>query len=534
MGPRPGLRILGISVVGLLGFAAALSWWRTHRPVADPRQGLELPPTWAPTTQPEPPPAAPPIAEWVTKGMMEAKSGHWVEARKLLLEAIQPMEAWDVNREAPRLDAEATFQLGNILREGLGGPKEPLGAARSFVLSLANEAGPTDAFLGLAAMFRAGEGVAKDPAFARIIEKDLEARAKRGAVWQAPEDAARLADMFMVGNLFQRDLLAASTLFYVAKDKAKSRQALEQAAQEGVREAHFRLAFSFLGVGSPITEKDPAKAIEHFTRAGELGMPGAWYQLGLLYLKGDVTTKDDAAAFSCFSKEPDLAHYQLGMAFWEGKGTARDPELARGHLLAAVKAKKIFPDGLAALATIYKDGIGVVKDPVLAARYSPMVADKVFPSGLHESLGNPGAGDPGKIPDIQTLMTMKAPASSWLEYGKALLQQQRVASAAMAFEKASELGSAEGGLQLGRLCIGDWGMSGDEATMVREPFPRDLAKGRTLLEAAARVGLHPRPDQPPPVNRIYQEALAKADRYHGQDPRRLYYLLTVWANSGGC
>jgi len=471
-------------------------------------------------------------------GMAEAGDGRFKESRQHLLEAVRPFEEWEADKEPPySTNNDAALQLGLMLRDGHGGPKDPIGAARCFVLAIRGEGSPMDAYLHLEMMYRTGAGVPRDLKFADLIQHSLHLRATRDPLswtWRHP-DAIRLAEKVIQGDKFPRDLVVAAKLYYVAEDKATCRKVLEQACQEGSIEAHMWLANSFLGGGWPVTEKDPIKAIDHFQIAGNLGHAEAWFELGRMYKWGTLVQPDDAKAFECFQKAPRQSAYFLGLAYWEGKVTERDAVKARNFLIPVVQGDYFQSDALAVLASIYGDGVGVAKDPVLAARYSPLVAVKETVPPAKPRVGRPWEGDPQRVVNIQKLLTQKAPATSWLEYGKALMKATRISSAAIAFGRAMDLGSADAELLLGQLYSGDWGMSGDDMSAVIEPLPLDSSKGKALLDSAAKKG-----KRPPLISGeddrgdMFKAAKEKADKYSGQDPRRLFYLIEAWSWEDGC
>jgi len=340
--------------------------------------------------------------------------------------------------------------------------------------------------------------------------------------------------MFTQGTLLPRNLINAANLFYVANDKLASRRLQEQAAKEGSSMAHWNLAHSYCGSGWPVTERDPRKAVEHLEKAGQLGMVQAWYELGVLYQTGYEIPKDEVKAFEWFQKSPDFSASYLGLAYWEGRITKRDLQKARHYLLDASKRGRIGSDGLSALATMYRKGLGVTKDPVLAARFSPLIVDEPAKPPAAPKVRKPWAGDLNSVVNIQGLLQQDSPASSWLEYGKALMRVTRISSAAIALARASELGSAEAEFMLGQLYTGDWGISPGDDIHVMEPLKLDPAKGKALLDSASRKGV--RPAQPSDSEEVQptNEAQHGAAKYGGQDPRRLYFLFQVWNSKEGC
>jgi len=470
------------------------------------------------------------------RGRQAAQAGRFKEARDYLVKAVRPGEVWDEENEAPWTSPDTAFQLGLLLKDGKGGPADALGAARCFVLALrGGSAGPLDAYLNLASMYRTGTGVPQDSDFAKLIEDRLRFDASQATPWIGrPADALRLAEMFTQGTLLPRNLINAANLFYVTNDKLASRRLQEQAAKEGSSMAHWNLAHSYCGSGWPVTERDPKKAVEHLEKAGELGMVQAWYELGVLYQTGYEIPKDEVKAFDWFQKSPEFSASYLGLAYWEGRITKRDLQKARHYLLDASKRGRIGSDGLSALATMYRNGLGVTKDPVLAARFSPLIVDEPAKPPAEPKVRKSWAGDRNTVVDIQELLQQHSPASSWLEYGKALRRVTRISSAAIALARASELGSAEAEMMLGQLYTGDWGISLSDDIHVVEPLQLDPVKGRALISSASQKGVKPAKSSDSEGVQTSDEVRLGAENYEGQDPRRLYYLLQVWNSKEGC
>lgn len=470
-------------------------------------------------------------------GLQAAKAGRFKEARDYLVKAVRPDEVWNEENEAPWASPDAACQLGILLKDGRGGPPDAIGAARCFVLALrGGSSGPLDAYLNLASMYRAGAGVPRDTDFANQIEDKLRFDASQSPLsWIGnPSDALRLAEMFAKGSLLPRNLLKAADFCYVANDKVASRKLQEQAAQEGSSMAHWNLANSYRGTGWPVTGLDSNKAVEHLTKAGELGMLQAWFELGVLYHAGYGVPKDEAKAFEWFQKSPYFSANYLGLAYWEGRVTKRDPQKARHHLLDASNHGRISADGLTALATIYRRGLGVPKDLVLAARFSPLIVDEPAKPPAKPKARKAWAGDRNTVVDIKDLLQQDSPASSWLEYGKALMKVTRISSAEIALARASELGSAEAEMMLGQLYNGDWGISPGDDIHVVEPLKLDPAKGKALIDSASKKGARPALSGDSGVVQAITEAQQGATKYEGQDPRRLYFLLQVWNSKEGC
>ena len=117
----------------------------------------------------------------------------------------------------------------------------------------------------------------------------------------------------------------------VRQDAAAAQKWYEAAAAKGNPDALFTLA-SILMTSSSVTNKD--EAVGMFRKAAEAGSSRAAYNLGLIYLQGQVAPREPAIAADWFRRAADEDQ----------------------------------PDALYALATLYRDGNGVPKDPIEAAR----------------------------------------------------------------------------------------------------------------------------------------------------------------------
>lgn len=129
-------------------------------------------------------------------------------------------------------------------------------------------------------------------------------------------------------------VLAAELLsqgYGVRQDAVAARKWYEAAAAKGNGDALFTLG-SLLMAAPAVTAKD--QAVDYFRRAAEAGNMRAAYNLGLVYLQGEVAPKEPAIAAEWFQRAAD-----------------RDQ-----------------PDALYALATLYRDGNGVPRDIVESAR----------------------------------------------------------------------------------------------------------------------------------------------------------------------
>ncbi|WP_245516273.1 tetratricopeptide repeat protein [Ancylobacter aquaticus] len=117
----------------------------------------------------------------------------------------------------------------------------------------------------------------------------------------------------------------------VRQNPTVAREWYEAAAAKGNPDALFTLG-AILMASPSAANKD--QAVDFFRRAAENGNARAAYNLGLVYLQGQVAPKEPAIA-----------------AEWFKRGAESDQ-----------------PDALYALATLYRDGNGVPQDPVESAR----------------------------------------------------------------------------------------------------------------------------------------------------------------------
>jgi TPR repeat protein len=142
-----------------------------------------------------------------------------------------------------------------------------------------------------------------------------------------------------------------------------------------------RLAADYLeGRGVP---KDPAQSAYWFTKAANLGDPGAQNQLGYLYIWGIGVTRDQAEAFRWFARAAGSGYQQakLNMAvmYLKGIGVARDPAFAIQLL------KELADKGNARaedyLGVIYLDGYSIPRDNGIAEKWFLASAKGKNPEG---------------------------------------------------------------------------------------------------------------------------------------------------------
>lgn len=102
----------------------------------------------------------------------------------------------------------------------------------------------------------------------------------------------------------------------------KQIKAWEDKAEKGTPEDKYKLAKLYRdGDGLP---KDPAKAVQWFTKAAEAGHAKAQYQLGLCYQDGFGVTQNVQEAMKWYIKSAEQgngnAMEKLGFMYWTGEG----------------------------------------------------------------------------------------------------------------------------------------------------------------------------------------------------------------------
>lgn len=141
---------------------------------------------------------------------------------------------------------------------------------------------------------------------------------------------------------------------------SRSFRALANAARDGSPEAQYQLA-AHLATGDGC-EKDVLAAADCYAKAAAQRHPEAFYNLGLMYLLGEVGRKAPRKGFALIRQGADLgswdAHWFLWQVYAAGlHGQTKNNDKAAYHLLACVGFRH--GDAVSALAEQLKarDGI---------------------------------------------------------------------------------------------------------------------------------------------------------------------------------
>lgn len=158
---------------------------------------------------------------------------------------------------------------------------------------------------------------------------------------------------------------------------------------ENSSEAQFFLGIMYLyGYG---TEKNDSKAFEHMEKSYELGNPNSAYYLGLMYLNGIGTFKVAFKAMALFkeaahnNENDHRAQLQIGLMYLEGVGTVENPENAFKWIKRA--AENTDAEAQFILGQLYRVGYGCKKDPGSMKNWLELAAARGH-LGANTLLGN--------------------------------------------------------------------------------------------------------------------------------------------------
>ena len=152
---------------------------------------------------------------------------------------------------------------------------------------------------------------------------------------------------------------------YGKADYATAVKELTPVAQRGDAKAQTTLGKIYgLGQGVP---KDSRASAEWFLKAAEQGVAEAQSVLGYMYLIGDGAPQSNGKALDWMTKAANqgdvMAQYNLGVMYG-GKGVKAEPAKAAQWMRKAAEQGHKY--ALNSLASMYQEGNGVAKDPVLA------------------------------------------------------------------------------------------------------------------------------------------------------------------------
>ena len=251
-------------------------------------------------------------------------------------------------------DVNAWLALGKFFDTGTYVDKNPKEAA--MWLERAAEKGHPIAMIGLGQKCVKGEGVEKDPKralelFTKAYEQD-----KRFGSYILGEaigdgigckkDYARAVELFKESH---ENHFALGTFNYgmmlemglgCEKDEEKGFELIKQAADEGIPDAMYRIAFHYRE-GTSGAKKDPERSFYYFKQAADKGFPLACVETGLCYENGFGTKVDKEEAFRYYEKGAQAGQHAaivcLAVCYRSGIGCNIDRDKSISLLETAVR-----------------------------------------------------------------------------------------------------------------------------------------------------------------------------------------------------
>lgn len=209
------------------------------------------------------------------------------------------------------------------------------------------EAGDPAAQTLIAEIYARGLGVARD---AEKAAKWYGKAAEQGA----PEAQMQYALMLIDGSFVEADSARAYTL-------------MRSAAEAGKPLAQFNLAQMMMERG-----ESPAEAVDLYERAAEAGLPDAQYAMAQVYAHGAggrVPEEEIAREWLLKAAQQNFDTAQLDLGTWlvEGRGGPADTEEGFAWLKRAADSGNVAAQNR--VAKLYRAGVGVEADPILAAAW---------------------------------------------------------------------------------------------------------------------------------------------------------------------
>jgi uncharacterized protein len=180
---------------------------------------------------------------------------------------------------------------------------------------------------------------------------------------------AKAAESGVAEAQFQYALMLIDGRF-AEKDPERAYELMQAAADAGNRLAQFN--FAQMVIDREAGPGGLAKAVSYYERAAEAGLPDAQYAMAQVYANG-VGGKplDEVKArewlIQAARQNYDTAQLDLGTWLVEGRGGKPNHEQGFSWLKRAADGGNVAAQNR--LAKLYRDGIGIEADPVLAAAW---------------------------------------------------------------------------------------------------------------------------------------------------------------------
>ena len=369
--------------------------------------------------------------------------------------------------------ATAWASLGNLYRTADAAHRQPAKAVDAYQRAV--DLGDTDVLIVLARMVGSGDGVAVD--FARA-EKLLQASVAAGS---GADGWLGLADLYRHADAANRDPQKVVDAYQKAVNLQDARAMVALARMVGS------------GDGVPVDFDRARQLLESAIGLGGDLTATAWTNLGNLYRNADGALRDPAKAIDAYQHAVDLgdpaAMIMLARMVGSGDGVPVDFPQARGLL---EKAVALGGDTLSAawldLGTLYRRADAAHRDPALAVeayQHAVDLGDVGAMISLARMLGN-GDGVPVDFRRAHALLEGAvaaggdSAADAWATLGdlyrNADETHRATAKAVDAYQRAVDLGDSDVMIVLARM-VG----SGDGVAA-------DFDRAKALLDRAAALG----------------------------------------------
>lgn len=263
------------------------------------------------------------------------------QGKKGVLQDLQKAAEWWAKavvgwrRAAEQGNKEAQYRLGRCYEEGQGGEKDFAQALFWFQKAAEQEMGVAQFSIGML-YENGGPGVEKNPDLAQ----------------EYYQKAAKLG--YELANTYLKPKVKGSIVppKEVKPPKSDAKIPVAKQAQE------------LFQLGNSYRETDIGRAREFWEEAGNLGHPGAQFNLGNFYAQGLGDLKDSKKAVEWWTKAADRgyvgAQFNLGLSYDEGEGVEKDFKQAAHWFKKA--AEQGFKHACSKLGSYYEEGLGVEKN----------------------------------------------------------------------------------------------------------------------------------------------------------------------------
>lgn len=199
--------------------------------------------------------------------------------------------------------------------------------------------------------------------------------------------------MLVCLNMARADAFDDARTAHRANDYKKAIQLYKRAADEGIPEAMYNIAFMYFnGKG---VQKNNTTGIKWLNRAANINYPLAQFSLGMVYENGQYGEKVNyQKAYQFYKQAADNRYldaiFRLGLVYMSGElGINKDDKNAAYYLEWAGNGG--IPEAQFYTAENYRYGYGVKKNKVTAYKWYYLAAERLPAAVINEDLGIFGA-----------------------------------------------------------------------------------------------------------------------------------------------